>query len=201
MSEPEQPQQTAPQPGPFPAAYVPVVDPLRTTRPTPTGHAVVLIVSLAAFVANLVAGLRFPSNAPAEWLVNAGIGLALFAAVIVSGVGVVVALRRVLVRPNRVLPPLALLLAVVSIVVWGIYSGGLFETLAGSGRGAYVTDVGGAVLTLPLLAVAPTFAAFGLRRHGPVLRTVLCWAAIVLWIVVTAGVVASALLYSAGLTD
>lgn len=201
MSDAEQPQQSPVHPGEFPAAYVPVVDPARTTRPTPAGHGTVLLASTVAFIANLIAGFGFPSNAPAEWLVNAGIGLALFATMVVSGVGLVVSLRRGLVRPNRVFPWLAFGFALVSTVAWLAYSNGLWETLAGTGRGAYVADVGGAFLTLPLWAAAPVFAGFALRRRGPVLGTMLSWAAIVLWVALVAGVVASAVLYSAGLTD
>lgn len=201
MSDAEQPQQSAEHPTDFPVAYVPVVDPARTTRPTPAGHAAVLVISTAALIANLVAGIGFPSNAPAEWLVNAGIGLALFATMVVSGVGLAVSLRRGLVRPNRVLPWLAFGFGLVSTVVWLAYSTGLWATLAGTGRGAYVADVGGAFLTIPLWSIAPMFAGFALRRRGPALGTTLSWAAIVLWVVLVAGVVASALLYSAGLTD
>ncbi|WP_166867522.1 hypothetical protein [Salinibacterium sp. ZJ70] len=201
MSDAEQPQHSAEHPGVFPAAYVPVVDPARTTRPTPAGHGTVLVISTAAFITNLVAGIGFPSNAPAEWLVNAGIGLALFATMVVSGVGLAVSLRRGLVRPNRVFPWLAFGFALISTMVWLAYSAGLWETLAGTGRGAYVVDVGGAFLTLPLWAAAPMFAGFALRRRGPALGTALSWAAIVLWVALVAGVVASAVLYSAGLTD
>lgn len=201
MSEPEQPQTHAQQPGPFPAAYVPVVDPARTTRPNPAGHALVFVVATTGFVVNLVGGLGFPSHAPAEWLVNAGIGLALFATMLVAGVGLAASIRGGLVRPSRVLPWLALGMSLAGFVVWVSSSTGLWETLFLDGRGRYLSDVGGALLTAPIWAIAPVLAGFALRRRGGIAPTLASWAAIALWVVLVAGVAASALLYSARLTD
>ena len=190
-----------PQPASPADGYVPVIDPSRTTRMTPWGLVVVLVASTAAFVANLVGGLGFPANAPAEWMLNAGLGLMLFATMVVSGVGFAVALRKGLVRPSRVFPWLGLALALVGVASWVLTSGGLWQTLFEGGRGNYVADVGGAFFASPLWAMAPMFAALGLRRGGHPAPTVAGWLAIVLWAVVAAGVATSALLYAAGLTD
>lgn len=195
------PGSQAEAPGPFPAAYVPVVDPARTTRPTTAGHAVVFLVATAAFITNLVGGFGFPSGAPAEWLVNAGIGLCLFATMLVSGVGLAASIRRGLVRPSRVLPWVALGLALLGFIVWVANSDGLWATLSGEGRGAYLTDVGGAFLTAPAWAIGAMLGAFSLRRRGHIAPTLASWAAILLWAAIVAGVCASAVVYSLGLTD
>lgn len=196
-------------PGPLeaPAASVsapapaPVSDPTRTALTSPWGHAVAGGLALLGIVLNVVGAFGFPGNAPVEQIMNAGITIDLVAVVIACGIGFGANLRTRPARPARVFPWIALGLSVVALIAWAVTAGGLFETLFAGGRGRYMNDTSGAfTLGIPW-TLGAIFGAFGLRRRTTPLLAGAAWAAIALWAVVLIGVIASALLYGADLTD
>jgi hypothetical protein len=158
-------------------------------------------LALVGIVLNVVGGAGFPAAAPVEWLMNAGLTIDLVAVLIACGIGFGVSLRARPVRPALVFPWLGLGFSALALVAWAVSAGGLFETLFLGGRGRYMEDVAGAfVLGVPWLLGA-IFSAYGLRRRTRPALNAASWAGIALWAVVLVGVLASALLYAADLTD
>jgi len=192
-----------PQPAqpPHPAAMQPVVDPSRTAALTPWGHLVVAALAVVGLTLNVIGGAGFPSNAPVEWVMNAGITIDIVAVALACGIGIGVSARMRPARPSRVFPWLGLAFAAVALVIWAVMSGGMWETLLGLGRGRYMDDTSGAFVAGIGWALGGIFSAYGLRRRQPAQLNAAAWAGIALWAVVLVGVVASALLYAADLTD
>ncbi|AYF98478.1 hypothetical protein [Protaetiibacter intestinalis] len=161
----------------------------------------VAVAATAAWVLNLVGGLGFPDGAPAEWGMNAVISIDLVGVAIATGVGALVAARRRPSRESRVLPWLGVGLALVAAVAWAATSPGLWQTLFAGRGGRYAYDVGGVFFTGIAWALGAVFGAFGYRTGGLPIRNAAALAGIVLWAIVAAGAVGSALLYAADLTD
>jgi len=193
-----------PQPQPMPQLQLqpqPGYDPFRTALPSPWGHAVAAGLALMGIVLNVIGGAGFPSNAPVEWIMNAGITIDIVAVFLACAIGFGISLRVRPVRPSRVFPWLGLGFSALALLGWASMSAGLWETLFGTGRGRYMDDVFGAFLLGIPWVLGAVFSAYGLRRRTkPVLATA-SWAGIALWAVVLLGVLSSALLYAADLTD
>lgn len=160
----------------------------------------VAVVAIIGWIVNMVAGFGFPSGAPLEWVSNAGISLALIAVAIATGVGALISIRPRPVRPARVLPWLAAGFGVAALIAWAVTASGLFETLSG-GRGRYIEDVAGAALFGVPWSLAAIFGAYGYRIPARPRHNAAAIAGIVLWAVVLVGVLLSAVLYAADLTD
>ncbi len=192
-----------PQPAPEASSAAPQVpsDPFRIATPSPWGHAVAAGLALLGIVLNVVGGAGFPPAAPVEWLMNAGLTIDLVAVLIACGIGFAVTLRSRPVRPALVFPWLGLGLSAAALVAWAVSAGGLVETLFLGGRGRYMDDVAGAFLLGVPWTLGAIFSAYGLRRGTKPYLNAASWAGIGLWAVVLAGVLASALLYAADLTD
>lgn len=176
-------------------------DPLATALLSPWGHLVVFLLAVVGIVVNVSGGANFPSNAPVEWIMNAGITIDLVAVAIACGIGVRVARGRRLARPARVFPWLGLGLGIVAVVTWAVSSSGLWETLFLGGRGRYMNDVAGAFLFGIAWALGAIFSAYGVRGNTRPHLNVVSAFGIVLWAVVLVGVLASAVLYGLDLTD
>lgn len=176
-------------------------DPLATAMLSPWGHLLVLVLAIVGIVLNVIGGAGFPSNAPVEWIMNAGITIDLVAVALACGIGLLVARSRRLARPARVFPWLGLGFAVVSLLAWALASTGLWETLFLEGRGRYMNDVGGAFYLGVPWALGAIFSAYGVRGNTKPHLNAAAYVGIALWAVVLAGVLASALLYAADLTD
>ncbi|QNO36805.1 hypothetical protein H4J02_09965 [Protaetiibacter sp. SSC-01] len=192
-----------PQPAPDAPEAAPVApsDPLRIATPSPWGHAVVAALALVGIVLNVIGGAGFPAAAPVEWLMNAGLTIDLVAVLIACGIGVGVTLRARPVRPALVFPWLGLGLSAVALLAWAVGAVGLYETLFFGGRGRYMEDVGGAFLAGIPWALGAIFSAYGIRRGTQRRLNVAAWVGIAMWAIVLVGVLASALLYAADLTD
>ncbi len=193
----------APPAFPQPVQQVPqaVVDLSRTALLSPWGHAVAAGLALVGIVVNVVAGAGFPSNAPVEWIMNAGLTIDLVAVFIACLIGFIVSLRRRPARPAIVFPWLSAAVALLSLVIWAFASQGLWETLLLGGRGRYMNDTGGAFVAGIPWAIGAIFGAYGLRARTKPHLNALSWAAIGLWAIVLLGVLASAVLYAMDLTD
>lgn len=175
--------------------------PALATERTPWGHVVVAAIALVGIVLNFVGGAGFPFNAPVEQAMNIGISIDLAAVILVCGIGITVALGRRPARAALVFPWIGLAFSFAVFVMWLLSSGGLWETLFLGGRGRYMLDT-----VAPFYAGIPwvlgaVFSTYGLRRGGERMHTVACIAGIVLWAIVLAGAIASALLYGMDLTD
>ncbi|PZQ88099.1 MAG: hypothetical protein DI534_11525 [Leifsonia xyli] len=199
--EPQPATQPEPQPAPQPGPPVTGPDPLRTATPSPWGHAVAAGLALVGIALNVGGGAGFPSSAPVEWIMNAGITIDLVAVLVACGIGFGVSLRQRAVRPALVFPWLGLALALVGFFSWAVMSGGLFETLIFGGRGRYMTDIGGAFYTGVAWTLGAIFSAYGLRGRTRPAPNIAAWVGIGLWALTLIGVVTSALLYAADLTD
>ncbi len=200
VAPPVVPQPANQEPAAAAAAAQPPADTARTAIASPWGHAVVALLALVAIVINVAGGAGFPAAAPVEWFMNAGLTIDLVAVLIACGIGFRVSLRARPVRPTRVFPWLALGFSFFAFLAWLVFADGLLATLTG-GRGRYMEDVAGAFLLGPLWTLGAIFAAYSLRRRGKASLTAVSWASIALWVIVLAGVLASALLYAADLTD
>jgi hypothetical protein len=132
---------------------------------------------------------------------NAGITIDLVAVFIACAIGFGVSVRMRPARPSRVFPWLGLGFSAVALVAWAVTSQGLWDTLLADGRGRYMNDIAGAfTLGIPW-TLGAIFSAYGIRgRTRPHLNAV-AFTGIGLWAVVLLGVLASALLYAADLTD
>jgi len=189
----------SPQPGvPVPAA---VPASALTARLSPWGHGIAAMLAFAGIVLNIAGGAGFPSNAPVEWLMNAGLTIDMIAVLIASCIGFAVSLRMRPARPSRLFPWLGLGLAALALLAWAVSSGGMWDTLLAGGRGRYMNDTAGAFLLGIPWALGAIFSAYGVRGRTRPLLNVAAFAGIALWAVVLVGVVASALLYAADLTD
>src|SRR5690606_22648795 len=150
---------------------------------------------------NVLGGAGFPSNAPVEWIMNAGITIDLVAVALACGIGLLVTLRRRLVRPAHVFPWLGLGFSALALMAWAVGSEGLWDTLFLDGRGRYMNDTGGAfALGIPW-ALGAIFSAYGVRGNTKSYLNAVSFTGIGLWAVVLLSVLASALLYAADLTD
>jgi hypothetical protein len=197
VAPPAVPQPLTPAPPPQ-AVYV---DPFRTATLSPWGHAVVAALALVGIVLNVLGGAGFPSNAPVEWIMNAGLTIDLVAVFIACAIGFGISLRMRPARPSRVFPWLGLGFAVLALVAWAMASQGLWETLLLDGRGRYMNDTAGAFYLGVPWVLGAIFCAYGVRgRTKPHLNAV-AFTGIGLWAIVLLGVLASALLYAADLTD
>lgn len=176
-------------------------DPFRTATLSPWGHAVAAGLAAVGIALNVIGGAGFPANAPVEWIMNAGITIDLVAVFIACAIGFGVSVRMRPARPSRVFPWLGLGLSAVALVAWAVTSQGLWDTLLADGRGRYMNDIAGAfTLGIPW-TLGAIFSAYGIRgRTRPHLNAV-AFTGIGLWAVVLLGVLASALLYAADLTD
>ncbi|MFT4285493.1 MAG: hypothetical protein QM598_11735 [Protaetiibacter sp.] len=192
-----------PQPAPAaPAAHPqPLPDLSRTALPSPWGHAVVAGLAIVGIALNVVGGAGFPSAAPVEWLMNAGITIDLVAVAIACGIGFGVSLRARPVRPSLVFPWLGLGLAAVAVVFWAATAGGMFDTVFLGGRGRYMEDVAGPFYLGVPWTLGAVFSAYGVRGRTRPLLNAAAWTGIGLWAIVLVGAIASALLYAADLTD
>ena len=192
---------TPPQPPVPPAAPPPlalIVDPAIRSVWVLAGVAVVAIVG---WIVNMVAGFGFPQNAPVEWIYNAGISLDLIGVAIASGVGALLSIRPRPVRKARVFPWLGLGFGVVAVIGWAVASEGLWETLLLGGRGRYMEDTAGAFALGAVWSLGAIFSAYGYRTPARRWHNAAAIAGIVLWAVVLIGVLLSAVLYAADLTD
>jgi len=191
-------------PQPVPSPYVgvaPPVDPRRTAALTPSAHVVVAGLAVVGLVLNVLGGAGFPSNAPVEWIMNAGLTIDIVAVALACGIGAGVSTRMRPARPSRVLPWLGLGFGVVAVVAWAVTSGGMWESLLGLGRGRYMDDTGG-VFTVGIgWVLGGAFSAYGVRRRQAGHLNAAAWCGVAMWAIVLVGVVASALLYAADLTD
>ncbi|MGN6274134.1 MAG: hypothetical protein ACTHMQ_13705 [Protaetiibacter sp.] len=191
-------------PQPVPAAFSPLqqpVDPFRTATLSPWGHAVAAALALGGIVLNVIGGAGFPSNAPVEWIMNAGLTIDLVAVFIACAIGFGVSVRMRPARPSLVFPWLGLGFAALALVAWALASQGLWETLLADGRGRYMNDTAGAFYLGVPWTLGAIFSAYGVRgRSRPHLNAV-AFTGIGLWAIVLIGVLASALLYAADLTD
>ena len=161
----------------------------------------VAAVAIVGWIVNMVAGFGFPQNAPVEWVYNAGISLDLIAVAIATGVGALLSIRPRAVRKARVFPWLGLGFGIVAVIGWAVASGGLWETLLLGGRGRYMEDTAGAfALGIPW-SLGAIFSAYGYRIPAHRWHNAAAIAGIVLWVVVLVGVLLSAVLYAADLTD
>lgn len=188
-----------------PQAYTPApaagFDPFRTAALSPWGHAVAAGLALVGIVLNVVGGAGFPANAPVEWIMNAGLTIDMVAVFIACAIGFGVSVRMRPARPSRVFPWLGLGFSALALLAWGLTSQGLWETLLADGRGRYMNDTLGAfVLGIPW-ALGAIFSAYGVRRRTKPHLNAVAFTGIGLWAIVLAGVLASALLYAADLTD
>jgi hypothetical protein len=163
VAPPAVPQPVPPAPQPQPV----YADPFRTAVHSPWGHAVAGGLALVGIVLNVLGGAGFPSNAPVEWIMNAGITIDLVAV----------------------------------LIAWALASQGLWDTLLTGGRGRYMYDTAGAFYLGIPWALGAIFSAYGVRgRTRPHLNAV-AFTGIGLWAITLLGVLASALLYAADLTD
>lgn len=176
-------------------------DPRATALLSPWGHLAVLVLALLGLVVNVIAGANFPSNAPIEWIMNAGLTIDLVAVVIACGIGVSISRRRTLARPARSFPWWGLGFGLLALVAWLAASAGLWETVFLGGRGRYMDDVGGAFLTGILWSLGAIFSAYGVRKRASWTLNLVAVIGIVLWLIVLLGVLASAVLYAVDLTD
>ena len=192
---------TPPQPPVPPAAQPPlvlIVDPAIRNVWVLAGVAVAAIVG---WIVNMVAGFGFPPNAPVEWIDNAGISLDLIAVAIATGIGALLSIHPRPVRKARVFPWLGLGFGVVAVIGWAVSSAGLWETLFLGGRGRYMQDIAGAfALGIPW-TLGAIFSAYGYRTPAYRWHNAAAIAGIVLWAIVLVGVLLSAVLYAADLTD
>jgi hypothetical protein len=176
-------------------------DPLRTATLSPWGHGVAAGLAAVGIVLNVIGGAGFPSNAPIEWIMNAGITIDLVAVFIACAIGFGISLRMRPARPSLVFPWLGLGLAALALVFWALASQGLWDTLLNDGRGRYMNDTAGAFYLGVPWTLGAIFSAYGVRgRTKPHLNAV-AFTGIGLWAIVLLGVLASALLYAADLTD
>lgn len=190
-----------PQPYPSPVAAHPGPDPYRTATLSPWGHAVAAVLALVGIVLNVVGGAGFPSNAPVEWIMNAGLTIVMVAVFIACTIGFGVSVRMRPARPSLVFPWLGLGFAALALVGWALTSQGLWDTLLADGRGRYMNDTAGAfTLGIPW-ALGAIFSAYGVRGRTKSYLNAVSFTGIGLWAVVLLGVLASALLYAADLTD
>lgn len=194
---------SAPQQAPASAYAVSVHDDAsRTARPAPWGHGVVAVLALIGLVLNFIGLSGFPGAAPIEAIMAFGIGVDLFAVIVACVVGFGVTVRMRPVRPSKVFPWVGLGMSALTLVIWAVNSGGLWETLTEVGRGRYMDDTVGAFAFGIPWALGAIFCAFGLRSRGSKTSvTIASWAGIVMWAIVLFGVVASSLLYGMDLTD
>lgn len=201
MSEAAPP--AAPQPASSASSANPYAPstPVSIATPSPWGHAVVAGLALVGIVLNVIGGAGFPAAAPVEWLMNAGITIDLVAVLIACGIGFGVTLRARPVRPSLVFPWLGFGFSVVAFAAWAVSAVGLYETLFFDGRGRYMNDVGGVFLLGLPWTLGAIFSAYGLRRGTRAPLIAASWVGIALWAISLAGVLASALLYAADLTD
>ncbi|TXK19584.1 hypothetical protein [Homoserinibacter sp. GY 40078] len=160
----------------------------------------VAVAALVGWALNLLGGLRFPANAPVEWVYNAVLGLDFIAVAIACGIGCLLSISPRPVAQARVMPWAALVLALVAVVAWATTASGLFATATG-GRGMYADDTWGVLLVQVPWVLGAVFGAYGYRRPPRPGHNLAALIAIGLWGLVAVGVVASALLYAAGLTD
>jgi hypothetical protein len=197
VAPPAVPQPVPPAPQPQPV----YADPFRTAVHSPWGHAVAGGLALVGIVLNVLGGAGFPSNAPVEWIMNAGITIDLVAVFIACAIGFGITLRRRPARPSLVFPWLGLGLTAVALIAWALASQGLWDTLLTGGRGRYMYDTAGAFYLGIPWALGAIFSAYGVRgRTRPHLNAV-AFTGIGLWAITLLGVLASALLYAADLTD
>jgi len=190
------PQPPAPQVGSHPRK--PITDPSSRSVWVLAGVAAAAIVG---WIINMVAGFGFPQNAPVEWVYNAGISLDLIAVAIATGIGALLSIRPRPVSKARVFPWLGLGFGLVALVGWAIASGGMWDTLLFGGRGRYMVDVGGAFYLGAPWALGAIFSAYGYRKPAHPWHNAAAIAGIVLWALVLVGVLLSAVLYAADLTD
>lgn len=176
-------------------------DPLATAVQSPWGHLVVLVLAVVGIVVNVIGGAGFPANAPVEWIMNAGLTIDLVAVALACGIGLLVTKRRRLTRPSHVFPWVGLGLSAVALGAWAVVSQGLWATLFFEGRGHYGTDTMGAFLFGIPWALGAIFSAYGVRANTKPYLNAAAIVGIVLWAVVLLGVLTSALLYAADLTD
>lgn len=191
---------------PPPPAASPAPHPAPVVIPDPSHRSIwvlagVAVAAIAGWIVNMVAGFGFPQNAPVEWVYNAGISLDLIAVAIASGIGALLSIRPRPVRMARVFPWLGLGFGVVAVVGWAISSGGMWDTLLFGGRGRYMIDVGGAFYLGAVWSLGAIFSAYGYRRPARPGHNAAAIAGIALWAVVLVGVLLSAVLYAADLTD
>jgi hypothetical protein len=190
-------------PPPPPVSAAP---PIPVTIPNPSHRSIWVLAGVAAaaivgWIVNMVAGFGFPQNAPVEWVYNAGISLDLIGVAIATGIGALLTIRPRPVRMARVFPWLGLGFGVIALVGWAISSGGLWDTLLFGGRGRYMIDVGGAFYLGAVWSLGAIFSAYGFRRPSYRWHNAAAIAGIVLWALVLVGVLLSAVLYAADLTD
>lgn len=191
---------TPPPPPPTPASppIVTIADPSSRNVWVLAGVAVAAIVG---WVVNMVAGFGFPQNAPVEWVYNAGISLDLIGVAIATGIGALLSIRPHPVRKARVFPWLGLGFGVVAVIGWAVASGGLWDTLLLGGRGRYMEDTAGAFYLGAVWSMGAIFSAYGYRKPARPWHNAAAIAGIVLWAIVLVGVLLSAVLYAADLTD
>lgn len=161
----------------------------------------VAAAAIVGWIVNMVAGFGFPSNAPVEWVYNAGISLDLIAVAIATGIGALLSIRPHPVSKARVFPWLGLGFSLLALVGWALASGGMWATLLLGGRGRYMEDVGGAFYLGAVWALGAIFSAYGYRKPAHPWHNAAAIAGIVLWAAVLVGVLLSACLYAADLTD
>lgn len=176
-------------------------DPLATALLSPWGHTAALVLALIGILLNVVGGAGFPGNAPVEWIMNAGITIDLVAVALACGIGLLTALKRRPARPSFVFPWLGLGFSVLALLAWASSSGGLWETLFLDGRGRYMNDIGGAFVFGIPWTLGAIFSAYSVRGNTKMYLNVAAYVGIALWAITLAGVIASALLYGARLTD
>lgn len=196
-------------PGPYaaapaaPYAATPVMVPVRPkdARRVPWGHAVATGLALVGLVLNIAGSAQFPSNAPMEQAMSFGISIDLIAVIVACTVGFWLSLARPAARSARVFPWIGLAFSAIVFVLYAVTAGGLYDTLFFGGRGRYMNDVAVPFMLGIPWVLGAVFSAYGLRAGGKPRMNIPAIIGLALWAILLAGVVASALLYGADLTD
>ena len=184
-----------------------MTNPLPTPAPAPLRSRALLGTTAALFAIGLIleiwGGLNFPGNAPVEQFYCAAVVLDIAAGFVASTTGAIIAATtRSRLRPSSPVTIAGVVLVGVALAGWLWLSGiGIVLRLPTGERGRYMYDAAGAVFFGIPWIVGTVLCAFGYRRQGSRVNSVLAVLGTIVGLALLAATVVSAVLYGLGLTD
>ena len=209
MSEPAEPVPPVP-------TYHPNTQPTDATAPAYAEPSIVgvayprsplLIGALAGLllvsaIGNFALSFGFPSNAPVEWILNAGTSLTLLMAAVTLGI-----LAFVIARTNNPKPLVGrdafavtgAILTGVAFLMWLLLGGGAFVVHAVAGGLRYMYDVNGIFWAGFPWVLGMIFGALG-YRHGAGSKNLLAYLAVGVGLLLIVPTIASGVIYALDLS-
>lgn len=157
---------------------------------------------LVSAIGNFALSFGFPSNAPVEWILNAGTSLTLLMAAVTLGILAFTIARTSRPKPLVGWDPFAVtgvILTGVAFLMWLVLGGGMFVVHAVAGGLRYMYDVNGIFWAGFPWVLGMIFGALG-YRHGAGAKNLLAYLAVGVGLLLIVPTIASAVIYALDLS-